>query len=547
MKLNLGILGSFLVFLTPLRLYAADFYVAPTGNDKNTGTIDQPFATMAQGQTAAKAGDTVYFRAGTYAFTSATAANGVLLNKSGQSGARINYFAYQAEVPVFDFSGMTAQARITGLRVTASFIYLKGLELKGVPQILTDQHESWGIYNTGSNNIYERINTHHHMGPGLFIAQGGNNLVLNCDSHHNYDPKSSTGPGTNADGFGCHIDAGDTGNVFRGCRAWYNTDDGYDLISASESVTIENSWAWLNGYLPDTMTLAADGNGFKGGGYGVPPTGEPANPPSHTIRFCLSFQNKAAGFYQNHHPVSDHFYNNTSFNNRSANFNLLGLNGNVGILRNNLAYKGTAVSNGTGADVDDVSDSWNLPVMVSDADFISVDPTGIDGPRKADGSLPDIGFMHLQKGSDLIDKGQDVKLPFNDAAPDLGAFETGAPLVIGAGGSMGVAGAAGAAGVGGSANGGVGGAATGAGGSNAPGGSDNAGGVNGVGSGSGGVDGSGSPGNTSSGGSIGATSNGGNAEGGCACRAAGGGRALPSVALLSLATFAAWRRRRRFS
>jgi len=313
--------------------------------------------------------------------TAPTAANGVLLDKSGQSGARINYWAYQNEIPIFDFSAMTAAARITGLRVTASWIHLKGLEVKGVPQILTTQHESWGIYNTGSNNIYELINTHHHMGPGLFIAQGGNNLVLNCDSHHNYDPKSSTGPGTNADGFGCHIDTGDTGNVFRGCRAWYNTDDGFDLISASESVTIESSWAWLNGYLPDTMTTAADGNGFKGGGYGVPPTGEPANPPSHTIQLCVAFQNKAAGFYQNHHPVSDHFYNNTSYGNRSANYNLLGLDGNVGILRNNLAYLGTAVANGTGAASTVPHSSAAARCSVSDADFASAEsaPRGMRG------------------------------------------------------------------------------------------------------------------------------------------------------------------------
>jgi len=545
-NLRFGMLGAAsLTFFFSLRAFGATFYVAPNGDDKNAGTIDQPFATMAQGQTAAKAGDTVYFRAGTYAFTSATAANGVLLNKSGANGSRINYWAYQNEVPIFDFSGMTAQARITGLRVTASYVYLKGLEVKGVPQILTTQHESWGIYNTGSNNIYELINTHHHMGPGLFIAQGSNNLVLNCDSHHNYDPKSSTGPGTNADGFGCHIDAGQTGNVIRGCRAWYNTDDGYDLISASEAVVIENSWAWLNGYLPDTMTAGADGNGFKAGGYGVPPTGAPATPPSHTVRFCVSFQNRSAGFYQNHHPVSDHFYNNTSFNNRSANYNMLGLDGPVGILRNNIAFNGTAVSNGAG--IDDASNSWTLPVTVSDADFVSVSPTGVDGPRKADGSLPDVAFMHLQAGSDLIDKGQNVGFKFNDAAPDLGAFETGAPIAIGAGGAGGSAGGAGGAsgGAGGSANGGAGsGMAVGAGGSNASVGGDNSGGP--IATGSGGADGTGTPGNTSSGGSLGTTPSAADTEGGCACRAsASGGRAIRGAAFLSLALVASWRRRKR--
>ena len=32
--------------------------------------------------------------------------------------------------------------------------------------------------------------------------------------------------------------------------------------------------------------------------------------------------------------------------------------------------------------------------------------------------------MHLAPGSDLIDGGVNVGLPYNDAAPDLGAFET---------------------------------------------------------------------------------------------------------------------------
>jgi len=44
-------------------------------------------------------------------------------------------------------------------------------------------------------------------------------------------------------------------------------------------------------------------------------------------------------------------------------------------------------------------------------------------PRKADGSLPDVNFFHLNSSSKLIDKGVNVGLPFNGTAPDLGAFE----------------------------------------------------------------------------------------------------------------------------
>ncbi len=407
---------------------AATYYVAPDGDNANGGSKDKPFATMARGQTAAKAGDTVYFRGGIYQFKTATAANGVLLDKSGAAGNRIKYWAYPGEIPVFDFIGMTAQARITGLRTTGSYLHLKGLELKNVPQILTTEKESWCIWNSGSDNIFERLNMHNIMGPGLFISNGGNNLALNCDSHDNFDSKSGRGlVGGNADGFGCHIGAGHTGNVFRGCRAWYNTDDGFDLIAAQEAVLIENCWSWYNGYEPGTRNHIGDGKGFKAGGYNVPAIRPPAIAPMHTVRFCLAYSNFASGFHANYHPGPIYWYNNIGYANDSANFRMVGYKDGkfttVGILKNNISYKGQKLID-YNAGIDESRNSWTLPVTVSDEDFRSVDPTGLDGPRQADGSLPDIPFLKLAPGSDLIDKGLDVKLAFEGSAPDLGPFET---------------------------------------------------------------------------------------------------------------------------
>ena len=75
--------------------------------------------------------------------------------------------------------------------------------------------------------------------------------------------------------------------------------------------------------------------------------------------------------------------------------------------------------------VEQQTNSWQSPFVVTNADFISIDTLGVRGPRKSDGSLPDIEFLHLAAGSDLIDAGTDVGLPFSGIAPDLGAFETG--------------------------------------------------------------------------------------------------------------------------
>ena len=48
-------------------------------------------------------------------------------------------------------------------------------------------------------------------------------------------------------------------------------------------------------------------------------------------------------------------------------------------------------------------------------------PAKVAGAAKALG----VNFLRLAKGSDLIDKGEDVGLPFAGSAPDLGPFETG--------------------------------------------------------------------------------------------------------------------------
>lgn len=413
---------------------AATYYVAPTGNDGAAGTQAAPWKSLAHAQQAAKPGDTVYLRGGTYAFSAATTTcatrratvSGVVFDKGGQPGQPIRYWAYPGETPVLDFSAMKDDCRVKGIEVTGDWIHLKGLEVTGAPQQPGNRlnHESWGIWINASHGIYEQLNLHHNMGPGLFIKDGGDNLVLNSDSHHNYDPYTSNGAGQSADGFGAHVSAGHPGNVFRGCRAWANTDDGFDLINAYSPVTIESSWAWDHGYLPGTRTSlpAGNGNGIKAGGYGgkyVP------NGVKHVVRFSVAFGNKVNGFYANHHPLALDFYNNTAFAN-GTDFNMLGIapDGapvNLGILRNNLSPAPRASQKVDGAD--SASNAWDLDVSVADSEFESVSRLGWDAPRKPDGSLPDLPGFRPRAGSALVDKGVDVGLPFKGKAPDLGAFE----------------------------------------------------------------------------------------------------------------------------
>jgi hypothetical protein len=417
--------------------HGATYYVAPNGDDKASGELKTPWKSFAHAQEVAQPGDTVLFRGGTYAYTAATTScasrratvSGIVLDKSGVEGKPIRYWAYPGETPVFDFHAMKDDCRVKGVEVTADWIHLKGLEITGAPQQPENHlnHESWGVWVHGNHDIFEQLDLHHNMGPGLFIKDGGWNLVLNTDSHHNYDPYTSNGAGQSADGFGAHISAGHPGNVFRGCRAWANSDDGFDLINAYSPVTIEYSWAWQQGYLPGTHEPLKDGNGngIKAGGYSghyVP------NGVKHTVRFSVAFDNKVSGFYANHHPLALDFYNNTAFGN-GIEFNMLGIapDGSpvyLGKLRNNLAFgtaPGKPVLKVAGAD--SANNSWDLGLTPAAADFESVSNAGWDAPRQADGSLPAIPNFHLRAGSALADKGVDLGLPFKGAAPDLGAFE----------------------------------------------------------------------------------------------------------------------------
>jgi parallel beta-helix repeat protein len=409
-------------------LRAAEFYVAPNGDDSYPGTIEKPFKSLARGQEAASPGDTVWIRGGTYEFSGTEIAVGVLLNKSGEEGKRINYFAYKDEVPAFDFFNLKTPVRIKGFSVTGSWLHLRGIEIRGIRQILTNTNESWAIrIEGGSNCIFERLNLHDNQGPGFFIAGGGNNLVLNCDSHDNYDEPRR---GENGDGFGGHSNM--DGNVFRYCRAWNNSDDGFDLINAPGVHTIEYCWSWHNGFVPGTDRPAGNGGGFKMGGFLLNPARFPGNVPRHVIRFNLSFNNRAEGFYANYHPGQLQIYNNTAFNNPTQ-FNMQSIVKPVThVLRNNIAFSTAGVppmthvdpTNPRENDPDDQFNSWNEGYSVSADDFISIDPKGVDAPRGPDGSLPKIDFMHLKPGSKLIDAGKDVRLPYNGRAPDLGAFET---------------------------------------------------------------------------------------------------------------------------
>ncbi|MDM8002147.1 MAG: right-handed parallel beta-helix repeat-containing protein [Bacteroidota bacterium] len=389
-------------------LLSRPWYVSTSGSDSNAGTPGSPFKTIEKAVSVVRAGETIFVRGGTYNLTAT-----ITLSKSGAENSRISLLAYPGETPLLDFSAQALSGSNRGIVLTGNWWHIKGL-------VITGAGDNGMLISGGSNNLIEQCSFRRNRDSGLQIDNGASdNFIRNCDSYFNADPPDYG----DADGFAPKLTVG-SGNRFYGCRAWRNCDDGWDgyLRGANDvTTTIEYCWAFGNGYLEDGTDAGenANGNGFKMGG-----SDDKTLMHNFILRNCLAFGNKAKGFDQNNNKGSMTLYNCTGHGNLVDNYRISQALETGKILTiKNCAELGGKVS--IGAFAVQEKNSWLSPFVVTAADFRSTDPSGATGPRKSDGTLPHIEYMHLAAGSDLIDAGVNLGLPFAGTAPDLGCFETG--------------------------------------------------------------------------------------------------------------------------
>ena len=397
----------FLFALFTISVQAKTYYVSVDGDDSNKGEVDTPLKTITKAISLIQAGDKIYVRGGTYSYSST-----ISISKSGTVTDTCFLMAYLGERPVLDFSGTAFGKR--GIILTGNFWYIYGFDIKKAG-------DNGMNISGGSNNVIEYCAFHENEDTGLQLGNGAHdNTIINCDSYYNADPPDYG----DADGFAPKLDVG-TNIKFIGCRAWGNCDDGWDgYMRGADNVTVilDHCWTWGNGYFKDGTDPGsqANGNGFKMGG------GDNGNSANLKHNFylnnCVSFDNKAKGFDQNNNAGTMQLLNCSGYNNLSANYRITRTlaAGQTLTVKNCVSYQGKV---DLGDFAIQATNSWMSPFSVSSADFVTMDTTGVSGPRKADGSLPDVNFFHLAKGSDLIDGGTNVGLTFLGSAPDLGAFE----------------------------------------------------------------------------------------------------------------------------
>jgi hypothetical protein len=341
---------------------AATYWVAPYGSDANSGTASN--APLASPYTAGRlasltAGDTIYVRGGNYILNTQVKL-GKAVGNAGALGNPIKFWAYPGELPVFDFATITNVTK--ALDVRQSYWHVKGIEVKNASDT--------GIFVAGTGNVVEGCHIHHCNNDGLTLGsttlKATNSLILNCDSHHNYQ---AGGDGNNGDGFSAKAGNG-PGNVFRGCRAWHNADDAWDFYDNDIPVTLENCWAFWNGYniFGYGGTWNGNGNGFKLGGEGTA--------AEHRLTNCIAFGNRSKGFDHNNGNAGQTMVNCTSYSNNAANFSFYETPTEGTLLRgvfiNNVSFAGTLTNLAPNSLM--ISNSWQI-ANVTAADFASLDVT----------------------------------------------------------------------------------------------------------------------------------------------------------------------------
>ncbi len=426
----------FMVFtsITSARTY----YVSPNGNDTNPGTISQPWGTLNRAFSSAIAGDTVYFRGGVYLPTSESQLG--YIDKNGTINDPICFQNFPGEIPIIDCSKVLADNFTYAIRGNyANYIKIKGLTIRNLFQSNSTSVVQAVDFYKGTGIWIEQCVAYNIEGVGFGFHGCDELYIKNCDAFNLCDSLQLPVPGQNGTGFACGTGLSYGESMYNahcymeGCRTWNFSDNGFALGGVGY-MELKNCWAFDGG------ALYGDGIGFK---LSISTRSDTTNPLSHKIINCISANNGMCGFTPNNlngTVFNAHYFNNFSYHNGykpelknydsgfGYGFMILNYSGSTPapneMYTNNISFQNQRGSVYTGDAYRHEKNSWDQSVEVTNEDFINLNWEEMLLPRKSDGSLPDINFGKLAPGSDLINAGKNVGLPFNGLAPDLGWYES---------------------------------------------------------------------------------------------------------------------------
>jgi hypothetical protein len=404
-------------------LSAADYYLSPNGDDGKSGlSLEEAWKSPNKAFQTLSAGDVLWVKGGTYTVTEP-----VKTKNAGSQSQPVKVYAVRGEKPLFDCSSYRAYGSENsgkrGIELRQAWWHVRGINVY--------MAGNSGILIAGENITVEGCVVEECGHDGFSIASGAKDaLILNCDSYRNANTDSN---GENGDGFAAKEGSG---IIFRGCRAWENCDDGWDVYGGNQAVLIDSCWAFGNGvnYWPQYISsFQGDGNGFKLGGGG----GVDGNAPNVVVN-SFAFNNVAKGFDQNHNSWGVTVIHSTGYNNHGmGNFAFQEApERGTHVMINNLSYGGTGQNIAAGST--ETTNSWNLGLSFTDDLFEALpssDNANTKYDRDDDYRLTDprlTALFTLKSSNPAIDKGTVqtyirlkpyYAIPYCGTAPDLGARE----------------------------------------------------------------------------------------------------------------------------
>ena len=292
-------------------VFAATYYVSPTGSDSNAGTsLTTPVKTISNGLTKAKAsGDIVYVMTGTYVESVSIGQNGITLS------------AYPNNTPVID-GGNTLPRGDWGvlLSVNGNNNTVSGFEIKN-SNINGTYVGGYGVEINGAHNTVSKMNVHHIWETGVLV--GGDYNTVEYSTIWQAARRNSTNTGQVTSGWATGmsaarnrsssaIKAGITSYAtFRGNKVYNNWGEGLSCFEADRCTMEDNivydNWT-INLYISDTSNSLIQRNMVYVSSNPAIPTRRNVAPAAITLADELANKPRSAN-----NTIINNFIYNTDF------------------------------------------------------------------------------------------------------------------------------------------------------------------------------------------------------------------------------------------
>ena len=224
MRLTKPAVAAVAFFLLAGTADAATWYVAPSGNDANAGSLASPFRTITKAASRTAAGDVVQVRGGVYNEV-------VKISSKGTASARITFRPYSGEAAAIDGTGSAPDTNLVQFN-GAEFVDFTGFEVRNATRL--------GICGYPAKSVRvlnNKIHGSHRNG----IYFGSNSSDITIDGNEVYNNVLENRLRNMSSGWGQALAVNKTnGATITNNRVYRNYGEGIDFVVADNGVARGN-------------------------------------------------------------------------------------------------------------------------------------------------------------------------------------------------------------------------------------------------------------------------------------------------------------------